>query len=492
MTSYQLPVTSSDLRLKRRDRLRLSRCYKFLALFLSLTGVACTQNSQEQNSKVSVSPASSSSIESKALNIWWDKGFTLEEDEALQRAASRWEQQTGNKVKLSFYPTDELLQKAQRAIRAGKPPDILMSHRAGEELNPRLAWEGKLADISEAIAPVKQLYPNSALQAVNFYNNTAKKRSYYAVPIYQATIHIFYWRDLLEQVGWHERDIPKDWDGFWDFWLQAQRDLRAKQKRQIYGLGFPFSMGAVETYFFFEQILEAYDVQILNSQGQLRVDDPKVRQGIVKCLEWYAKFYKQGYVPPEATTWSNPDNNRSLLNRVVLTTPNLTLSIAAAVRQDPNVYRYHLGTIEFPNKPSGKPMRLLVTLRQAVVFNQSQHQKLAKDFLAYLIRPEVAGEYFKAAGGRFLPVNRQVWQDPFWTDPTDPHISTAMKQLIQGQTRPFYHVQNPAYTLVVAENLWGKALNRIVVDRISPEQAADEAIARMKQIFDRWQRINSE
>ncbi|MBD2306739.1 carbohydrate ABC transporter substrate-binding protein [Chroococcidiopsis sp. FACHB-1243] len=478
---------TSDLRLKRRDRLRLSHRYKFLVLFLSLTVVACTQNSQEQNSKINVSPASNSSTESRALNIWWDKGFTVEEDEALQRAASRWEQQSGNKVKLSFYPTDELLQKAQRAIRAGKPPDILMSHRAAEELNPRLAWEGKLADVSEAIAPVKQLYPNSALQAVNFYNNIAKKRSYYAVPIYQATIHIFYWRNLLEQVGRRERDIPKDWDGFWDFWSQAQRDLRTKQKQQIYGLGFPFSMGAVETYFFFEQILEAYDVQILNSQGQLRVNDPEVRQGIVKCLEWYAKFYRQGYVPPDATNWSNPDNNRSLLNRIALTTPNLTLSIAAAVRQNPNVYRYQLGTIEFPNKPSGKPMRLLVTLRQAVVFNQSQHQKLAKDFLAYLIQPEVAGEYFKAAGGRFLPVNRQVWQDPFWTDPTDPHISTAMKQLIQGQTRPFYHVQNPAYSLVVEENLWGKALNRIVVDRISPEQAADEAIARMKQIFAQWQ-----
>lgn len=462
------------------DRFGLMCRYTFLALLVSLVAIACTQNS-----KTALSPANNSPTESTVLNIWWDKGFTLEEDEALQQVVSHWEQHSGHKVKLSFYTTDELPQKAQRAIQAGKTPDILMT-RAEGELNPHLAWEGKLADVSNVIEPVRNLYPESVLQAVNFYNNADKKRSYYAVPIHQAIIHLFYWRDLLEQVGRSERNIPKDWDSFWEFWKQVQHDLRAKQKRDVYGLGFPFSIGGVETYFFFEQILEAYDVQVLDSKGQLRVDDPKVRQGIVKCLNWYAKFYQQGYVPPEAVNWLAPDNNRQLLNRVVVMTPNLTLSIAAAVRQDPDIYRYKLGTIELPNKPSGKPMRRLVAVRQAVLFAESRNQKLAKDFLAYLIRPEVTGEYLKAAGGRNLPVNKQVWTDPFWTDPTDPHISTAMKELIQGQTRPFYYVQNPAYSLVLEENIWGKALNRIVIDGISPKQAADEAIKQIEQIFDQW------
>ena len=33
----------------------------------------------------------------------------------------------------------------------------------------------------------------------------------------------------------------------------------------------------------------------------------------------------------------------------------------------------------------------------------------------------------------------------------------------------------------------GKALERIIVHGVSPEQAADEAIARIKEIFDEWQ-----
>ncbi|MEH1965952.1 hypothetical protein [Nostoc sp.] len=52
-----------------------------------------------------------------------------------------------------------------------------------------------------------------------------------------------------------------------------------------------------------------YDVQILDFKGKLLIDDPKVRQKIVQTLDWYAKFYQQGYVPPDAINWLNPDNN---------------------------------------------------------------------------------------------------------------------------------------------------------------------------------------
>ena len=35
----------------------------------------------------------------------------------------------------------------------------------------------------------------------------------------------------------------------------------------------------------------------------------------------------------------------------------------------------------------------------------------------------------------------------------------------------------------LGENVWGNAVHRVVADGISPEQAVDEAIARIKQIL---------
>lgn len=476
--AYQ--TRSSSLR-RSCDRFRLSRRYLVIALLLSWFILACINTS-----KPDLSPVTQPATESRVLKIWWDKGFIIEEDEALQKLVSRWEQQTGNSVKLSFYTTDELPQKAQRAIQAGNPPDLLTSHSAERVLIPRLSWEGKLVDISDIINPIKSRYSQTVLSGVYLYNNLAKKRSYYAIPVTQGTTLIFYWRDLLKLAGYLDKDIPKNWDAFWQFWKQVQNNLRSQHKMKIYGLGFPTSSGAGDTYQTFEHILEAYNIQLLDAQGQLQVDDPKVHQGIIDSLDWYTKFYKQGYVPKGAVKWLNPDNNRSLLNRLVVMTPNNSLSISAAVRQDPDTYLNKLGTLEFPKKPDGRPMRHIVTVRSAVIFTQSKNQKLAKDFLAYLIQPKVTTEYLRAAGGQNLPAQESVLKGSFW-ERADPHISTATNVIIKGQTRLYDIVQNSAYSLVMKENIWGKAIERIVVDNISPEQAADEAIAQIQQIFAQWQ-----
>ena len=473
------------------------RLFQFICLFLVFvfTSLACAKNDTLKNSSIATS-----SVNQKVLKVWWDKGFNPEEDEALRKLVSNWEKQSGNKIQLLLYTTDFLGRKIRRSLRAGDPPDVVMSFKAERSPNSRLAWEGKLVDVSDVIEPLKELYPKSILETVYFYDNVNKKRSYYGIPIHQSTMHVYYWRDLLKDSGRSEKDIPKQWDAFWDFWKQVQDDLRSKQKSNqtsnqisnqisnIYSLGFTISPEAGDTYYLFEQILEAYNVKIVNSKGQLLVEDPQVRQGITKVLEWYKNFYQQGYIPPTALKWLNPDNNRSLLNREVLMTPNSSLSIPVAVNQDPDIYRNKLGILEFPNKPSGEPMQHLTMAEQATILADSKNQELAKDFLRYIVQTEALNTYLRTAGGRGSPVLKNIWEDPFWTDPNDPHISTATKTFTEGRIRYFHISQSPAYSQVLDENVWGKALNKVIVDNISPEQAADESIEKIKQIFEDWEK----
>ncbi len=453
--------------------------YFALAIATLMLVVACNSDTELTTTQIEQPRASTNE---NVLQIWWDKGYIAEEDEILQQIVGNWQHKSGEKAEIKFYTPDEIAQRTQRAIQAGNPPDILFSSRAEY---PLLAWQGKLADVSDVIEPVEQLYTDSARKAAYLYNNVAKKRSYYSVPLHQGTIHIFYWQDLLKKVGKNARDIPLGWDEFWEFWKPVQKQLQ-QEKQNIYGLGIPFSVEASDTYYLFEQILEAYNVEILDSQGKLTVDDPEVRQGIANCLQWYAELYQQGYVPSSALKWLDPDNNRNFLNRNVVMTPNPTLSIATALLENKKTYLNDLGTMEFPNKPDGSPIRHLVSVRQAVILAEAKNQKLAKDFLAYLIQPEVINNYLKSAGGRYLPVLTLALEDSFWTNPEDPHISTATKTLTKGHTKLFYSAQNPIYSSVLEQNVWGQALNRIVVDKISAEQAADEAIKQIKEIFAAW------
>jgi multiple sugar transport system substrate-binding protein len=111
------------------------RCgYAFIALLVSLLVVACTQDSKTVLFTVNNSPT-----ESKVLKIWWDKGFTLEEDEALQQLVSNWEKQTSNKVKLSFYSTDELSQKVEGELQTGDLLDIIALFKADGAIERPLA-----------------------------------------------------------------------------------------------------------------------------------------------------------------------------------------------------------------------------------------------------------------------------------------------------------------------------------------------------------------
>lgn len=462
----------------RCDRNGLTR-RQMIWLSLSALTTACTVQAP-------IKPKPDTGSTRASLEIWWTKGFVLNEDEAIRKIVKDWQKQSNSLVNLSFHKQDDILQKLERAYKAGNPPDILYAYKGDLALNPRFAWQGKLVDISDIVEPVKATYTPTALDAVSFYNSVEKKRSYYALPLSQEATYVFYLRDLVAKAGLGDRTIPNTWNAFWTFWQTLQADLRS-QNPNLYGLGIPTSAGNSDTYVFFEHVLQAYNVQLLDGQGNLQLDLPDVRQGIVRCLKWYTQFYQLGYVPPTAVKWLTPDNNRALLNRQVVMTINPSMSIPVSQRDNKDVYFKQLATSGLPNKPDGTPLEHLVSVNQAVILSSSQKQEAAKAFLSYLTQPQVLQDFVKSSGGRFFPVMPESWQDSFWANTADPHIPVLAKTLRDRPTRLFYSVRNPAYSQVFQEDVWGNVISRIANNTITAEQGADEAIRQIKEIFAGWQ-----
>lgn len=420
-----------------------------------------------------------------ALEIWWSEGYYPEETEAIRQAVDDWSAENNIEANLVFYSEKDLVQQSQSAIEAGNPPDMIYGYSIDFNIVPLLAWQGKLADVSDVIEPIQDLYTPEALDSVNYQNNEAGNRSFYAVPLSQQTIHIHYWKPLLADAGVDDSSIPMVWDNFWQLWGQAQADVRQKiGNDSIYAMGLPMSVAATDTTYVFEQFLEAYDVELLDSTGQLRLDDPGVREGMIRALADYTNFYRAGYVPENAVEWGDPDNNVTFLSRLTLMTANATMSIPGSQRQDEVTYKEQMATIPWPNKPSGEPMRYLTSTKQVVVLADSDQPEQAKDLIRYLTQPDVLASYIEGAQGRFFPVMPDLLERPFWTDESDPHVLIASQQF--ELTRPFHTVLNPAYSQVQANNVWGKAVHDIVTQNLSPEEAADAAIAEINRIFAEW------
>ena len=422
------------------------------------------------------------------LIIWWERGYYAQEDEAIEAVVKAWETETGNTVEISFRDQDAILKEAENALKSGKVPDILFSLEAKYTLIPYWAWNDQLADVSNVVIPLHDRYRSSALQSVEHYNNVEQKHSFYAVPLSQQTIHVHYWRDLLAEAGLDEANIPKEWDAFWDFWKLAQDNLRAKGTSDIYAMGFAMSKESSDTYNVFHQVLEAYDVELLDDQGNLQINTSPVRQRIIAALDWYTSFYTDGYVPETATTWLDSGNNVAFLNRELLMVVNPTLSIPGSQREDDeDIYYSKMATIELPNEPDGEIPTYLVNTNKVLIFKDSARQALAEAFLAYLIQPDNLTPYLEGSSGRYFPASLELSSAPFWNDPVDPHVFVGTRQLVHGDTCAGYQDLNEAYSLVGAKNVWGKAIESIVLEGVSPEAAADQAITQITDIFTDWQ-----
>ena len=384
--------------------------------------------------------------------------------------------------------------EVEKALAQGNPPDILMTFTGDLNLYPRLTWDNQLVDISDVIEPIKDDMIPAALESVRYRNNVTKKRSYYGVPLCQQELHVMFWRDLLEQADLKKEDIPQEWDKFWKFWQKAQDNLKAKGNNDIFGLGLSVSAVGTDNYSQFEHILEAYNVKIVNEQGELVIDNPQAREGIIKALKLLAGFQKDKYNPPEAINWGDSDNNFGFLTRRVVMVLNPTLSIPLSQKLPDNAYnknprdRYlnKIVTIKFPNKPDGTPMVYIPSVRQAVMFASSKKQEAGKKFLSFIVKPENLNVYLKEANkGRVFPVFKKEFAEPFWNNPEDPHLSVGAEQY-RLPSRLLPTVYNPAYSQVAAQQVWGKALVSVIKDNLSPEQAADNAIAQIKEIFAKW------
>lgn len=306
--------------------------------------------------------------------------------------------------------------------------------------------------------------------------------------------YIHCWLNLLESIGLTQQDIPQDWQGFWQFWEQAQQSLRKQGHTDLYGIGLCMSASGVDTFTSLRWFLDAYNATVVSNDGELVLPSPENRQKFVAALKEYTSFYQQGFVPPDALDWTASGNNSRFLEGGILMTHNPTLSIPLTQKLEPNRYnqdasdRYRqIVTLGWPHKVDGTPMQPRKGIKQVISPKAGRHPEAAQEFLTYLIQPAVLNQLLKEGfKGRFLPVMPQRLTDAYWQNAADPHLSTALN--IQEQPSPVpYEILHPVYSQILGQQVWGNTILKIVKDKASVEQAADWAIAEIETIWTEWE-----
>lgn len=439
--------------------------------------------------------AAGPSFAQEKLTVWWVKGFYKAEDDALFEAIRKYEaKHKGVKIELSQYPVQDMIPKTVAALDSGAPPDVAYADVYDFQVTAKWAYDGKLEDVSSVIDPLRAKFEPNALSTTFLYNDAAKKRAYYAYPIKQQTMHIQYWKDMLADAGFKESDIPTDWKGYWSFWCdKVQPAYRQKSGQRAFGIGQPLGVDSSDSFYSFLTFMDAYNVKLVNDSGKLLVDDPAVKQGLVNALTDYTSVYGKGCVPPSATSWKDPDNNVAFHNKTTVLTHNATISIAAKWLDDSNNpalkeeqraqakknYSDLIATGAFPNKPDGSKMQYRAAVKTGVIFKDAKNKQRAKEFVAFLLQDENLTPYVEGSLGRWFPVTKAGQQSQFWKG--DPHRLTVYNQFMNGTT-PFEFTKNYKFTVLNNENVWAKAANRVLNEKVPVDKAVDEMIARIKTV----------
>jgi multiple sugar transport system substrate-binding protein len=429
------------------------------------------------------------------LTVWWVKGFYKAEDEALFAAIKKYEEKhKGVKIELSQYPIQDMIPKTVAALDSGNPPDVAYADVYDFQVTGKWAFDGKLEDISSVINPIRARFAPNTVETAFLYNDVAKTRAYYAFPMKQQTMHIQYWADMLAEAGFKETDIPTNWKDYWSFWCEkVQPASRQKSGSRTFGIGQPLGVDSSDSFFSFLTFADAYNVKLVSDSGKLLVDDPTVRAGLVGALTDYTQIYTKGCTPPSSTSWKDPDNNVAFHNKTTILTHNATISIAAKWLDDMNNaalkpedrevakknYTERIRTAGFPNKPDGSKMVYRSAIKTGVVFSQAKNKTRAKEFVAFLMQEENLTPYVEGSLGRWFPVMKTAQQRPFWKE--DPHRTAVYNQYMAG-TVNFEFTKNYKFTILNNENVWAKAANRVLNEKVPVDKAVDEMIARIKTV----------
>src|SRR5581483_6908930 len=237
--------------------------------------------------------------QAKTATVLWVQGFVKEEDEAFKKLVADYEKASGNKIDFSLIPFGPAMQKIVAGLTSGDAPDVMFHDIADNSVVPQNAWNDKLEDVSDVVDTQKAHYHPTALRASQYFNNVSKQRHAYYVPVKIGVLPVHCWSSMVEKAGFKLADAPKTWDAFWDFFKPMQKKLRESMRGvYVHGIQATTNGPADGNNTFHHFLIANGGYGIVTEDGQSHVNDPKVKDAVIKTLTYISTSFKEGYVPP--------------------------------------------------------------------------------------------------------------------------------------------------------------------------------------------------
>jgi multiple sugar transport system substrate-binding protein len=191
--------------------------------------------------------------------------------------------------------------------------------------------------------------------------------------------------------------------------------------------------------------MDAYNVKLVDDDGKLLVDDPKVRQASSAALTGITPILTEGGHASSSTSWKDPDNNVAFHNKTTVLTHNATISIAAKWLDDIEQPNADAGTARprqeelrtadphggLPDNADGSTMVYRTAVKVGAIFTECEEQGEGEGVNQLPPRRRQPDAVRRGALGRLVPVTKVGQERPFWQ--ADRHASRL--RAVQGRHR---------------------------------------------------------
>lgn len=397
------------------------------------------------------------------LTLWRLKTYIPPADKILDTTVQACAKQIGAEVQIQTYTFDDMWTKYTAAIESKTLPDVAELDSVGPA---RLANLGRLSDVSDLVGTVTKqlgdLAPN-AEGAVKFGGK------YYAVPHYVIPLILFYRKDLLEKVG---AQPPDTWEGINEISVKIK-----KAGLQDFPQGFPWNRTG-----------DGYDpaMSLLWSYGAAWVDKSGKYIGIPKGKAVQAiKVVTPAYITDKTSafdylSWSGSGNNEAFMAGKIAFTPNGP-SILFQEDSTKHPLRKDTAIRLMPRGPAGRNLALTFVMNWAVPVDGKQ-QKEARELVACIMSKDKFTAYMTGSFQQAVPLFKNLINHDYWNNADGRVITEAVKL---GRPVGWPGPTTPAAAEVISSNVLTDMMTRVIVDKVTPEKAVEEADKRIKEIYDR-------
>jgi len=397
------------------------------------------------------------------LSLWRLKTYIPPADKILDTTIQDCAKKIGAEVQIQTYTFDDMWTKYTAAIESKTLPDIAELDAVGPA---RLANLGRLSDVSDLVGTVTKELGELAQNAEGAVKFGGK---FYAVPHYSNALLLFYRKDLLEKVG---AQPPDTWE--------AINEISVKIKKAgilDYPQGFPWNRTG-DGYDPAMSLLWSYGAAWVDKSGKyIGMPKDKAVQAIKVAT---APYLTDKTAALDYLSWSGSGNNEAFMAGKIAFTPNGP-SILFQEDSTKHPLRKDTAIKIMPNGPAGRNLALTFVMNWGVPVD-GKNQKEARAVVACIMSKEKFTAYMTGSFQQAVPLFRSLLSNDYWNNADGKVIVETVKL---GRPVGWPGPTTPAAAEVISSNVLTDMLTRVIVDKVTPEKAVDEANQRIKEIYDR-------